>query len=264
MVAKAASISWLVSALSTWICNPTARAAGSTSLNVVSVFVAMAGLTSTATRAAPGTSSRRSSSRFATNSVETKLIPVRLPPGRARLATRPSLTGSSLTVKTMGIVVVAAFAANATGGAFDRGDHGNPPADQFGRQRRQPIHLILGPAVFDRPGLALDIAALLQGLAKCAQIVRVRVRRCGAEEPDHRHRRLLRTHGERPHGCRAAEQGYKLPPLHSITSSARASSVGGTSRPRTLAVCKLMMSSNLVARRIGRSAGFSPLRMRPV
>src|SRR4029434_4786334 len=30
-----------------------------------------------------------------------------LPPGRARLATRPSLTGSSLTLKTMGSVAVA-------------------------------------------------------------------------------------------------------------------------------------------------------------
>src|SRR5262249_12323050 len=33
------------------------------------------------------------------------------PPGRARLATRPSLTGSSLTLKTIGIVVVALAAS---------------------------------------------------------------------------------------------------------------------------------------------------------
>src|SRR5262249_45930258 len=52
--------------------------------------------------------------------------------------------------------------------------------------------------------------------------------------------------------------------FHSITSSARASSVGGTSRPNVLAVCRLMTNSNLVARRTGMSAGFSPLRMRPV
>ena len=48
----------------------------STSLNVVSAVVALAGLTSTATRAAPGTSSRRSSSRFAANSAVKKLTPV--------------------------------------------------------------------------------------------------------------------------------------------------------------------------------------------
>src|SRR5262249_19261587 len=45
-----------------------------------------------------------------------KLIPVRLPPGRARLATRPSLTGSSPTLNTMGMVVVAALATNAEEG----------------------------------------------------------------------------------------------------------------------------------------------------
>ncbi len=41
--------------------------------------------------------------------------PVKLPPGRARLVTRPSRTGSSGTAKTMGIVAVA-FAANAAAG----------------------------------------------------------------------------------------------------------------------------------------------------
>ena len=50
--------------------------------------------------------------------------------------------------------------------------------------------------------------------------------------------------------------------LHSITSSARASSVGGTSRPSALAVLRLMTSSYLVGACTGRSAGFSPLRMR--
>src|SRR5215204_1676474 len=50
---------------------------------------------------------------------------------------------------------------------------------------------------------------------------------------------------------------------HSITSSARASSVAGTSMRSTFAVYRLMTNSNLLARRIGRSAGFSPLRTRP-
>jgi len=49
---------------------------------------------------------------------------------------------------------------------------------------------------------------------------------------------------------------------HSITSSARASSVGGTSRPSDLAVFRLMTSSYLVGACTGRSAGFSPLRIR--
>jgi len=45
---KAALISRLVLALRTWICSPMARAAGSKFLNVVSVLVALAGLTRTA------------------------------------------------------------------------------------------------------------------------------------------------------------------------------------------------------------------------
>src|SRR5262245_21832867 len=62
----------------------------------------------------------------------------------------------------------------------------------------------------------------------------------------------------------AAEQCDELAPLHSITSSAVASSACGTLRPRTFAVCRLMMNSNLAARITGSSAAFSPLRMRPV
>src|SRR5262249_51836853 len=42
---------------------------------------------------------------------------------------------------------------------------------------------------------------------------------------------VLRPRCEGPRGRRATEQGDELAPHHSITSSARASSVGGTSRP---------------------------------
>src|SRR5262249_38830825 len=51
--------------------------------------------------------------------------------------------------------------------------------------------------------------------------------------------------------------------LHSITSSARVSNVGGTSRPSALAVLRLITNSNLVGCITGKSAGFAPLRMRP-
>ena len=50
---------------------------------------------------------------------------------------------------------------------------------------------------------------------------------------------------------------------YSITSSARARSVGGTVMPSAFAVLRLMASVNLVGCMIGRSPGFSPLRMRP-
>src|SRR5262249_32706071 len=48
---------------------------------------------------------------------------------------------------------------------------------------------------------------------------------------------------------------------YSITSSARASRVGGTSRPSALAVFRLIANSYLVGCSTGRSAGFAPLRI---
>jgi hypothetical protein len=50
-------------------CSLMARAAACASLDVASAFIGLAGLSSTAARLAPGTSSRNSSSRFAANSV---------------------------------------------------------------------------------------------------------------------------------------------------------------------------------------------------
>src|SRR5262249_3510586 len=88
--------------------------------------------------------------------------------------------------------------------------------------------------------------------------------RCGrAQVPDGRQLpRLLRARRERPGGCRAAEQRDERAALHSITSSARASSVGGTSRPSALAVLRFTARSNLVGCSTGGWAGRSPLRMR--
>ena len=60
------------------------------------------------------------------------------------------------------------------------------------------------------------------------------------EEADHRHRRLLCPRHERPHCCRATQQRDELAAFHSITSSARASSVGGTSKPSAFAVLRLI------------------------
>src|SRR5215211_5340798 len=53
------------------------------------------------------------------------------------------------------------------------------------------------------------------------------------QKPDHRHRRLLGARRQRPRGG-TAENGNELASSHSITSSARASSIGGTSRPEGL------------------------------
>src|SRR5262249_28113790 len=79
-----------------------------------------------------------------------------------------------------------------------------------------------------------------------------------AQKSDRRHRRRLRARRERPRARRAAEERDERAPLHSITSSARASSVGGTSRPSALAVVRLITRSNLVGCSTGRLAGFAP------
>ena len=77
-------------------------------LSLVAIVV---GLIRNAIVTACGTSSRRSSSRFAIRVPEKKVTPVTLPPGRLMLATRPSETGSLPLANTIGMVAVAAFAA---------------------------------------------------------------------------------------------------------------------------------------------------------
>jgi hypothetical protein len=72
-------------------------------------------------------------------------------------------------------VVVSVFRKRRNTGARD--DHGDPSANQIGRQRRQPVVLTLRPAVFDRYGLALDIAGVFEALTKSAQALRHPVRR---------------------------------------------------------------------------------------
>src|SRR5262249_39076200 len=78
------------------------------------------------------------------------------------------------------------------------------------------------------------------------------------KEPNHRRCRLLRARRERPRDRCSAEQRDELAAFHSITSSARASNVDGTSMPSAWAVCMLMTNSKVVGRITGSSAGFEP------
>src|SRR5262249_58990107 len=127
---------------------------------------------------------------------------------------------------------------------------------QFTRQGRQSIQLIIGPAILDDDVLTLDKASFFEALAKSTQtVLDHRARRSVVEEPDHRHCRLLRARRERPRR-RTAEQRDELAAFHSITSSARASTAAGISRPSALAVLRLITSSYLVGACTGKSAGF--------
>ena len=85
--------------------------------------------------------------------------------------------------------------------------------------------------------------------------------------------RMFLPHRGRPMPSRLDAEGLKFyatlgsPSMvqvfrfYSITSSARASSDGGISRPSALAVVRLMTRSNLVGCSTGRSAGFAPRRI---
>src|SRR5579862_3071663 len=84
--------------------------------------------------------------------------------------------------------------------------------NEIGHQRWKPIILIVRKAVFDRHVFPFDIASFFQAATKSVQELGVITRPSAAEETDHRHRRLLRTHRERPTNRRAADRGYELSP----------------------------------------------------
>ena len=100
--------------------------------------------------------------------------------------------------KTIGIVAVAALAASAAGSPLGRNKDGHGSAREFSCQRRQPIVFAECPTVFDHHGLAFEEAAFAEAATERDDQMRALIRRPGAEKPDHRHRRLLRTRRKRP------------------------------------------------------------------
>jgi hypothetical protein len=142
---------------------------------------------------------------------------------------------------------------------------------EVGRKRRGKDHTWIeahqvvchiGEPKLEADVAALDISELPHPLSKACQIALQRLSGSGAQNADNRHDPLLCVPYHRPSHCRTAnERDEFAPPHHSITSSARASNVGGTSRPSTLAVFILITRFYLFGASTGRSAGFS-LRMR--
>src|SRR5262249_59566770 len=84
------------------------------SLAVDSARFGLVGFTTTPIAVELGTISCSSSNCFATRRGEKLLTPVTFPPGRLRLVTSPSSTGSGPASNTIGIVVVAALAPTAS------------------------------------------------------------------------------------------------------------------------------------------------------
>jgi hypothetical protein len=136
--------------------------------------------------------------------------------------------------------------------------------NQIGRQFRQSVIAPFGPAIFDCRVLTLDVASFLEALTKRGDVRRKSIWRSGVEKSDHWHGGLLCTRRERPRSRRAADERDELAAPHSITSSARPSSVIGKVRPSALAVLRLIANSTFTACWTGSSAGRAPLRIRPV
>src|SRR5262245_30237404 len=107
--------------------------------------------------------------------------------------------------------------------AAGRDDDVHPTANQIGRQRRQSMVLTLRPAVLDRYIPTLDKGCFVKASMERGDNACRVAGPPAANEPDHRHRRLLCARRERPRR-RAAEQRDELASPHSITSSARSHS----------------------------------------
>src|SRR5262249_13503699 len=188
------------------ICNPSARAAACAPFVDGSPRPGSLGLTSAAMTLALGTIWCNISTCFCTSSTPRLVTPVTLPPGRLRLATSPAATGSIADEKTIGIVVVAAFAASTEGvpaAAITATCRRTSSAASAGK----PIVVTLRPAIFDRHVAAFDEAGLAQAFAECSDIGGPPGWCFTVEKPNYRHRLLLRARRERPRGRHAAERG---------------------------------------------------------
>ena len=177
----------------------------------------LVGLTSTRHPRPSGTSSLQQLQPLRRKlSEQSDVTPVMLPPGRLRLATSPSSTGSPSMQNTIGIVVVAALAASAAEGAA-RTITSTWRTNQIGRQMPASDLVASSAQRYSIATLRPSTTGFAQAPAECAAIGRVRgvPRRC-RDNPTHRHRRLLRPRRERPRRRRAAEQRDELAPFHCL------------------------------------------------
>src|SRR5262245_37420105 len=141
-----------------------------------------------------------------------------------------------------------------------------PHPHEFGSEASQALVIPAWPALLDVEVATFDPPEILQATAerRHAELAfGVLLRQPRNQHADAVHLlTLLCAHRERPRRC-AAEHSDELAPLHSITSSAMASTVCGTSRPSAFAALRLIANSNLVGCTTGRSAGRAPLSTLP-
>src|SRR5215831_18188738 len=161
----------------------------------------------TATRVTPGATSRISSSHFPLMPYSIDVKPVALPPGCARLWTKPAPTGSGVSVNTIGTVRVACSNDPATAPAASQ--------DDVRRERKELGRVFANALGIARPPARVDLDVAGDGPARLPQPLQERgdaglpfriLRGRGHEHADAPHPLALRARRERVRRCCAAEQ----------------------------------------------------------
>ena len=171
----------------------------------------------TAKRFAAGRTSRMNSSRLRETSTLRLDTPVRLPPGRDRLSTMPSATGSPPISNTIGVFAVADFAASTTSAPPGATMTASGRLGQLLGQRRQPAVLAVGPPVLDGDRAPFGVAGVGQAFAEGCEAAGVALRRFRAEIADDR--QALRPGpraGQRRRGRRTAGKRDEAAPPQAI------------------------------------------------
>ena len=150
-----------------------------------------------------------------------------LPPGRPRFVTRPPPTGAFATAKTIGMVAVACIRRRLCVGLT--------------RPQIRPRAWNVHPSSDTR-------LRLCDPRSSRVRAVELQRRRSMDATPQHPGLESL------PHGDERDELAWP----HSITSSARAMTVVGISRPIALAVFRFMTNSKVTGCAKGKSAGLVP------
>ena len=113
------------------------------------------------TRVSLGTASLSISSLLVFSSVAKLESPVTLPPGRARLATKPAPTGSGVLIITMGMVVVAFLRRQRRRSSCGH-DQINLKTNQVRRKLRQAVSFSLRKSILDGDILSFNPSKLAQ------------------------------------------------------------------------------------------------------
>ena len=114
-----------------------------------------------ANRVIPGASSQRISRRLALSSGAINEVPVALPPGRARLATKPTPTGSLLAPRTMGMVICGLLGRKSGGCSGGHNDI-DLPLHKVGREILQMFVITFRVPALDDGILPLHITEFLK------------------------------------------------------------------------------------------------------